>query len=97
MNGMPSADEAIDIFWGDFEGTEVSGDMLVQSEHSLDSWMWFDYRLPDGGCMLDSFLERDPALSSGQRKYLEQMRETAVLFTRSKRWFRARRLPCVIF
>ena len=75
---MPSTDEAIDIFWGDFEGTEVSGDMLVQSEHSLDSWMWFDYRLPDGGCMLDRFLERDPALSSGERKYLEQMRETAV-------------------
>ncbi len=46
---------------GDFDDAERSDEMLEQSEDSFDSWMWFDYRLPDGGCMLDRFLESDPA------------------------------------
>ncbi len=45
-------------------------------------WFTFDYELEDGSYVADRVLNANPLLLFGERRYLEQMRTTAMMPTR---------------
>jgi len=49
------------------------------SESAFLFWFAFDYQLRDGSFLVDRILADNPVLSFGERRYLEQMRATAMM------------------
>jgi hypothetical protein len=75
------SEEARDVFYADLDI-----DVPVMTEHFRDVsesaflfWFAFDRQLEDGSYVVDRVLKANPVLSDGERRYLEQMRNTAVL------------------
>jgi hypothetical protein len=73
--------EAMEIFRG---GLDL--DVPTMTEHFRDAsdsaflfWFAFDFQLRDGSYLVDRILAANPVLSAGERRYLEQMRTTAMM------------------
>ena len=79
-NWSEAMDDAIRIYRGQFADAleDLADDLREHSEQTFSSWFWFDYRSRDGRRIVERFLEYDSDLSSGERRYLEQMPGTAV-------------------
>lgn len=81
---VESCDEragANDIFCG---GLDL--DLPAMTEHFRETsnsafvfWFAFDFQLRDGSCLVDRILAANPVLSFGERRYLEQMKATAMM------------------
>ena len=73
---------ALELFWGDWveeEPDERLEDVMAsdQADIAYHSWFAFDFDVGDGKNMLDLFLQREGGkISSGERHYLEGMRES---------------------
>jgi hypothetical protein len=73
--------EAKDVFYGDLDL-----DVPAMTDHFRDTsesaflfWFAFDYQLEDGSYVVDRILKANPVLAWGERRYLEQMRTTAMI------------------
>ena len=73
--------EARNVFYGDLDL-----DVPAMTEHFRETsdsaflfWFAFDYQLDDGSYVVDRVLKANPVLSTGERRYLEQMRTTAMM------------------
>jgi hypothetical protein len=73
-------EEAFDAFWGehldDKRSDELDEDQDRMSTDVFDMWFWFDRPLEDGRLVVDRLLAEDPALTAGERRYLELARGT---------------------
>lgn len=68
----------------DFYG-HLETDVPAMNEHFRETtdaaflfWLAFDFQLDDGSFLVDRVLQANPLLSAGERRYLEQLRETAM-------------------
>jgi hypothetical protein len=77
---LTTSEAGVQAYWGSLvdEIPQLPEDVLYHSTQSFESWLWFDFRLPDGRRVVDRFLEQAPNLSPGERAYLQQVRGTAV-------------------
>jgi hypothetical protein len=78
----PDDDAAWKSFFGrwrdDLERLDEEQDEL--SEAVYDMWFYFDSALEDGRRAVDRFLDTEPPLTAGERRYLELLRESTVRF-----------------
>jgi len=73
--------EAIDDFYGDLDldVPTMTDHFRDTSDSAFQFWFAFDYQLDDGSYVVDRVLKANPVLSFGERRYLEQMRTTAMM------------------
>lgn len=72
--------EAYDIFYDTWDESFDTIDEVwrEQSYPVYDMWLYVDHRLSEDAYLVDRFLEQNPALSAGERLYLELLRNTAM-------------------
>ncbi len=72
--------EAYDIFYDTWDESFDALDeaWLEQSYPVYDMWLYVDHRLSGDAYLVDRFLEQNPALSPGERLYLELLRNTSM-------------------
>jgi hypothetical protein len=73
--------EASDVFYRDLDldVPTMADHFRETSESAFLFWFAFDYQLDDGSYVVDRVLKANPLLASGERRYLEQMRSTAMM------------------
>jgi len=78
----PEDDEAYDAFYGPWRDDErfeaLGGEWMELSESVYDMWFFLDRAVDGRRRAVDVFLDRDPPLSAGERRYLELARETSL-------------------
>jgi hypothetical protein len=81
---VESCDErcaAMNVFCGDFDldVPAMTDHFREASESAFLFWFAFDFKLHDGSYIVDWILKANPSLPIGERRYLEQMRTTAMM------------------
>ncbi len=73
--------DALDVFCGglDMDVPAMTDHFREISDSAFLFWFVFDRPLDDGSYVVDRILKANPVLSTGERRYLEQMRATAVM------------------
>ncbi|MFV1967630.1 MAG: SEC-C metal-binding domain-containing protein [Pirellulaceae bacterium] len=73
--------DAINVFCGgfDLDVPAMTDHFRETSDSAFLLWFTFDFQLDDGSCVVDRVLKTNPVLSIGERRYLEQMRTTAMM------------------
>jgi hypothetical protein len=72
--------EAWDCFYQEWEGRleELDENWTAASEEIFNMWFFCDCRFFEGGNVIDSFLEKGPFLSPGERQYLRLLRDATM-------------------
>ena len=73
--------DAISVFRGDFDldVPAMTDHFREISDSAFLFWFAFDFQLEDGSYVVDRILAANSVLSFGERRYLEQMRTTAIM------------------
>jgi hypothetical protein len=81
VEGCGERQEARDVFCGglDLDVPAMTDHFREISDSAFLFWFAFDRPLDDGSDVVDRILKANPVLSTGERRYLEQMRATAVM------------------
>jgi len=76
----PEDDAALDEFWGAYVDQDIDLDEHddALSTNTYDVWFSFDRPLDDGTLAVDRFLETGPALTAGERAFLQAMRASSL-------------------
>ncbi len=73
-------DDASAFFYGEYEARlgALDYEWIQASEAVYDMWFFCDWQLEDGRTVLDLFIERNPDLDAGERRYLKFVRESSM-------------------
>ena len=73
--------DAMDVFFDglDIDVPAMSEDFRAISDAAFLYWLVFDYELADGSLLVDRILKENTVLAAGEQRYLEQLRDTAML------------------
>ena len=81
VEGCAERRKAREVFYADLDP-----DVPTMNDHFRDAsesaflfWFAFDYQLDDGSYVVDRILAANPLLAAGERRYLDQMRATAMM------------------
>ena len=78
---LEAADEvASTFFYQEYELRldELDDQWIQVSEEVYDMWFFCDWQLENGRSVVDLFIERNPDLGAGERRYLRLLRETSM-------------------
>jgi hypothetical protein len=73
-------DDASAFFYREYEDRldDLDHGWIQASEEVYDMWFFCDWQLEDGRSVVDLFIERNPNLHAGERRYLKLLRETSM-------------------
>ena len=81
VEGCDERWEARNVFYRDLDldVPAMTDHFRETSDSAFLFWFAFDYQLGDGSYVVDRVLKANPLLASGERRYLEQVRSTAMM------------------